>query len=248
MNSISKEDIIYQDDYIVILNKPSGMLTHPSWIDKDNAINAMAELRDYLGQWVYTVHRLDRPTSGVLIFGLSSEIANKLANAFASRETEKTYLALARGYTEEYGLINHPLKDLWDKMTDKEKSIDSPAREAITEYWRLAITELNIPVRPHPTSRYSLVKVIPHTGRSRQIRRHFKHIFHHLIGDHQHGDGFHNRMLSENFGLNRLMLHAWKLKITHPITGKQITFEAPIPEDFKNLLQKIGINPFSIKT
>lgn len=234
-------EIIYKDEYMVAINKPAGMLTHPSWIDKDANENAMHSLRDFLGQWVYPVHRLDKPTSGVLIFGLSSETAKKLAESFLARETEKTYIALVRGYTEEHAIIDYPLKDLWDKMTDREKSKENPAKEAITEYWRLATTELNIPVRPHPTARYSLLKVVPHTGRGRQIRRHMKHIFHHMIGDHHHGDGYHNRMLEENFGLSRLMLHAHSLKINHPVTGQPMEIVAPLPDDFASLLTKIKI-------
>ncbi len=239
---LTSEDIIYRDDYIVAINKPAGMLTHPSWIDKDADENAMHALRDLIGQWVYPIHRLDRPTSGVLLFALNSDIAKLLADEFAKRETTKTYIALVRGFTQEHEVIDYPLKDLWDKMTDKEKSKDNPAKEAITEYWKIATTELQIPVRPHPTSRYTLIKVIPHTGRSRQIRRHMKHIFHHMIGDHQHGDGFHNKMLIERFGLNRLMLHANTLHINHPITNKIIVLTAKIPDDFSDFLRKIGIN------
>ena len=238
---LTTEDILYRDEWIVAVNKPAGMLTHPSWIDKDADENAMHALRDLIGQWVYPIHRLDRPTSGVLLFALNSEIAKKLAEEFSSRQAEKTYYALVRGFTKEHEIIDYPLKDLWDKMTDKEKSKNNPAREAITEYWRIGTTELNIPVRPHPTSRYSLLKVVPHTGRNRQIRRHMKHIFHHLIGDHQYGDGFHNRMLSENFALNRLMLHAVSLKITHPKTCGEILLEAPLPKDFNDIITRIGI-------
>ena len=239
---LTSEDIIYRDNYIVVINKPAGMLTHPSWIDKDADENAMHALRDLIGQWVYPIHRLDKPTSGILLFALNSEIAKQLADEFAKRETVKTYIALVRGFTQDHEVIDYPLKDLWDKMTDKEKSKDNPAKEAVTEYWKLATTELQIPVRPHPTSRYSLIKVIPHTGRSRQIRRHMKHIFHHLIGDHQHGDGFHNRMLSERFGLNRLMLHAKTLEIKHPVTNERLILTSKMPDDFSDLLKKIGIN------
>ena len=238
---LTSDNIIYRDTHLIAINKPAGMLTHPSWIDKDADENAMHALRDLIGQWVYPIHRLDRPTSGVLLFALGSQMAKLLADEFANRETVKTYLALVRGFTDEHEVIDYPLKDLWDKMTDKEKSKDNPAKEAVTEYWKLATTELPIPVRPHQTSRYTLIKVVPHTGRSRQIRRHMKHIFHHMIGDHQHGDGFHNRMLAEKFGLNRLMLHAQTLQIKHPVSNETLVLNAPIPKDFSEILEKIGI-------
>ena len=135
--------IIYQDEYIVAINKPAGLLVHASLIDKHETQNALQILRNFLGRVVYPVHRLDKPTSGVLVFGLSSDSAKKLSEAFMNRDVEKKYLGLVRGFTEEFGVINHPLKDLWDKMTDKKKSKLQEAREAITEYRLLEKIELN---------------------------------------------------------------------------------------------------------
>lgn len=238
--------IIYQDEYIVAINKPAGLLVHASLIDKHETQNALQILRNFLGRVVYPVHRLDKPTSGVLVFGLSSDSAKKLSEAFMNRDVEKKYLGLVRGFTEEFGVINHPIKDLWDKMTDKKKSKLQEAREAITEYRLLEKIEIDVPVRPHPTSRYSLLEITPLTGRNRQIRRHMKHIFHHMIGDHQHGDGFHNRMLSEKYGLNRLMLHAKELTFTHPATGDKMTLKADLDIDFMSLLFKLGFKTIGI--
>ncbi|MDD3000220.1 MAG: pseudouridine synthase [Candidatus Riflebacteria bacterium] len=232
--------IIYRDEDIVAINKPAGLLVHPSLIDKYETESAMHIVRDMLGQLVYPVHRLDKPTSGILLFGLSADVAKKLGEAFMSREVEKKYWGLVRGFTEEHEVINYPLKDLWDKMTDKKKSKQQEAKEAITEYKLLEKVEIDVPVRPHPTSRYSLLEITPLTGRSRQIRRHMKHIFHHMIGDHQHGDGFHNRILAEKFGLNRLMLHAKELSFVHPTTGQEMNLKANLHDDFTNLLLKLG--------
>lgn len=239
---LTTNDIIFQDESLVVICKPAGLLVHPSFIDRSETETAMKQLRDLTGRWVYPIHRLDKPTSGILVFAFSSDMARLLADSFAGREVVKTYLALVRGFTKESELIDYPLKDLWDKMTDFEKSRENPAKEAVTEYERLAVTELPVPVRPHPTARYSLVRVTPHTGRNRQIRRHMKHIFHPIVGDHQHGDGFHNRMLAENFGCRRLMLHAFTIRFPHPVTGQLLDLKAAPPADFTELLGKIGID------
>lgn len=202
----------------------------------------MKQVRDLLGQWVYPVHRLDRPTSGLLIFALSSEAAAALVEKFTQRQVKKEYLALVRGFTPDQGLIDHPLKEIWDKMTDRETAKDKPAQEAITEYHTLDRVELDIAMPPHPTARYSLIKVHPLTGRQRQIRRHCKSIFHPLIGDPKHGDGAHNRMFKERFGLDRLMLHASSLEFVHPFTGQLVQLSAPVPESFSEILKKIGLS------
>ncbi|MDD2999119.1 MAG: pseudouridine synthase [Candidatus Riflebacteria bacterium] len=239
---LSLKDILYRDDSLVIICKPAGLLVHPSYIDKSETESAMKQLRDLIGQWVYPVHRLDKATSGVLVFALSSDSAKLVADAFAGREVTKTYLALVRGYTREAEIIDYPLKDIWDKTTDRAKSRNNPAKEAITEYARLATTELPVAVRPHPSARYSLLRVTPHTGRNRQIRRHMKHIFHHLIGDHRYGDGHHNQMLSEQYDCNRMMLHAHTITFKHPVNGQTMTITAPLPADFTDVLDRIGIN------
>ncbi len=239
--SLAPNDIIFQDDSLVIINKPAGLLVHPSYIDKNETESAMKQLRDMIGHWVYPAHRLDKPTSGILVFSLSSELARQMTESFSGREVKKTYLAMVRGWTKEHEIINYPLKDLWDKITDPDRLKENPAREAITEYRRLATAEVPVAVRPHPVSRYSLLLVTPHTGRNRQIRRHMKHIFHPIIGDHQHGDGHHNRMLAEYAGLRRLMLHALSIEFCHPATGELLSFEAPLPDSFLSVLQRVGL-------
>ncbi|MFZ5949226.1 MAG: pseudouridine synthase [Candidatus Rifleibacteriota bacterium] len=239
---LEQGSIIYRDEFFVAVNKPAGLLVHPSFLDRHESECAMKQLRDLLGQWVYPVHRLDRPTSGVLIFALSSEAASLLCDEFFQHEAQKSYLALVRGHTEDEGLIDHPLKEIWDKMTDRKVKKDKPAQEAQTSYKTLNRVELPIAVRPHPTSRYSLVEAQPLTGRQRQIRRHFKSIFHPIIGDPKHGDGWHNRMLAEKFGLSRLMLHSWQLAFRHPITKATVSIKADPPVEFVSLLEKIGIS------
>ncbi|MDD3149171.1 MAG: pseudouridine synthase [Candidatus Riflebacteria bacterium] len=242
MPNLTDNDIIFADEHLVVINKPAGLLVHPSYIDKNETESAMKQLRDLLGRWVFPVHRLDKPTSGILVFALSSEIAKVLTAAFTGREVQKTYLALVRGWAKEHDTIDYAIKDLWDKISDPEKLKLLPAREAITEYHRLAVTEVPVAVRPHPTSRYSLLRVTPHTGRNRQIRRHMKHIFHPVVGDHQHGDGYHNRMLAEYAGCRRLMLHAHSICFAHPVTSAKLLLVADPGQDFSDVLTRIGIN------
>lgn len=238
---ITINSIVFQDEFLIAVNKPEGLLVHPSFIDKHEKECAMKQLRDLIGKWVYPVHRLDRPTSGILVFGLNSDSAASLSDIFAQRMVKKTYLALVRGFTEPSGTIERPLKEIWDKMTDRNASKDKPAQEAVTHYQTLSQAELQIPMPPHPTSRYSLLKVTPETGRQRQIRRHFKSIFHPLIGDPKHGDGAHNRMFKEQFGLNRLMLHATSLEFVHPFTGEHLDLRAEPPPSFTSILEKTGL-------
>jgi tRNA pseudouridine65 synthase len=137
-------EIIYRDEYLVAINKPSGLLVHRSKIDPHETRFALQLLRDQIGQHVYPVHRLDKPTSGVLLFALSSEIARIVSEGFANHSVQKTYLAIVRGYAPEQGTIDHPLKDKADKLADRDKSKQTPAREAVSYFSRLATIELPI--------------------------------------------------------------------------------------------------------
>ncbi len=238
---LTSSDIIFLDETFVAINKPAGLLVHPSFMDKSETESAMKQLRDLLGQWVYPVHRLDKPTSGVLLFTFNKESARVLCDSFMDHQVHKTYLAVVRGFTKESEVIDYPLKRIYDKMTDRPEKKNQPPQEAYTQYERLATVELPIPMPPHPSSRYSLIRVIPKTGRLRQIRRHMKHIFHPIIGDHKHGDNSHNRMFAAHFSCTRLMLHARTLSFAHPTTGQAINLTADLPAEFTDALRKIGI-------
>jgi tRNA pseudouridine65 synthase len=220
--------ILLQDEYLVAIHKPPGILMHRSPISRDTVF-VLQTLRDQIGQRVYPVHRLDRATSGVLLFGLSPEAAQKVVRQFEERTVEKEYRALARGWVDDQGVIDHPVAD--------EEGNNIP-QEAITDYRCLQRGELPFAVDRYPTSRYSLVSVSPRTGRRQQIRRHFKHISHHLIGDTTHGNGKHNRFFREQFGIRRLMLTSQRLGFTHPYSGERIMLEA-LPELEWQLLNEI---------
>lgn len=211
--------LLYQDDDVAVVNKPSGMLVHRGW-DNDKVV-AMTLLRNRLGMHVYPVHRLDRGTSGALVFALNKPAASKLCGHFEAGEVGKTYVALVRGITPEQGTIDHPLAP----------SKGAQKRPAQTEFRRLGCFE-----------RYSLVEARPRTGRLHQIRRHLKHISHPLIGDVRYGKGEHNRHFREVFGLHRLALHALQIEFPHPTSGEPLRIRAPLPADLDAAFAQMGLS------
>lgn len=232
--------ILYRDDQFIAIDKPSGLLVHRSLIDKHETRFAIQSLRDQIGQRVYPLHRLDKPTSGVLLFALTEDAARAMGAVFESNGVRKTYLAVVRGYTPEQDCIDYPLREDLDRMTDVCARKDKPAQPAVTEYRRLATLELQIPDGRHPTCRYSLLTVTPRTGRKHQIRRHMKHIFHPIIGDTTHGDGRHNRIFREHLHCQRLLLCAWELRFTHPNSGAPILIRAPMDAEFQRIVDLFG--------
>jgi RluA family pseudouridine synthase len=226
-----KVEILYEDEYCAAVNKPPDLLVHRTSMSKDKEF-LLQIVRDQLGVKVHPIHRLDRPTSGIVLFALDKKYTSGFSEIFAEREIKKTYIAMVRGYTEDEGVIDYALK------SSKNKSI----QEARTEYKTLVKVELPIPIGRYETSRYSIVEINLKTGRMHQIRRHFKHIFHPLIGDTKYGDGKHNKMLNEQFNLQRLMLMAVKLEFTHPFSGEIVDINAPIDDDMQDLFSKMGFD------
>ncbi len=225
-------DILYQDEHFIAINKPSGLLVHRSPIDRHETEFAVQMLRDQIGQYVYPLHRLDKPTSGVLFFALDKESTNLISEQFKNHTIQKTYIAIVRGYTEEDGVINHPLKEKLDKIADKKAKKDKDAQEAITSYKRLATVEIPYAVGKYDKTRYSLVELKPQTGRKHQIRRHMKHISHHILGDTKYGRGEHNKLIREKFDCYRLLLHASELELNHPYRDEKLVIKAPLDETF----------------
>ena len=234
-------DILYQDDYLVAINKPSGLLVHRSWLDTHATEFAVQKLRDQIGQHVYPVHRLDRPTSGVLLFVLDKDSARHLMQQFVDQTTEKSYVAVVRGHLDQ-GMLDYPLKYQYDKIADKKADMTKPPQEAVTEYSCLAQTEVPIAVGPYESARYSLMKLIPKTGRKHQLRRHMKHLRHPIVGDTSHGDGKHNTMFRDNFDIHRLLLHAAYLSVIHPKTEQKIEIHAPLTSEFARVLSEINLS------
>jgi len=210
--------LLYSDDRLIAVAKPSGLPVHRG--ASRERIVALTLARDRMGRHVYPVHRLDRATSGVLLFALDSEAARRLQEQLEAGTVRKRYLALVRGITPEEGVIDHPIP----------RDEDGPRVPAVTEYRRLGTFE-----------RYSLVEAVPRTGRRHQIRRHLKHISHPLIGDVRYGKGEHNRLFRERFGLCRLALHALEIAFAHPDDGRPLCLAAPVPEDLAGPLRAMGL-------
>ncbi|MBU2917706.1 tRNA pseudouridine(65) synthase TruC [Psychrosphaera sp. F3M07] len=227
--------ILYQDEYLVAIDKPSGLLVHRSEIDKRETLFAMQLTRDLIGQHVYPVHRLDRPTSGVLLFALSSEVARKMSELFIAGLVSKTYLAVIRGTCPEQLHIDYALKEILDKKSDKKANKDKEPQSAQTSLRRLAQVELPFPSGRYAQTRYSLVELTPHTGRKHQLRRHMAHIRHPIIGDTNHGDGKQNKAAKEHLGLDRLALVAKNLSFPHPISNEIINISADIDPTLTHL-------------
>ncbi len=236
---MDKLDILYRDEHLIAINKPAGLLVHRSAVDRYETRYALQLLRDQIGQRVYPVHRLDKPTSGVLLFALNPETAARLTVTFTSREVNKQYLAVVRGHTPEQARIDYPLKEELDAASDTLAQADKPAQEAITDYRRLASAELPYPVGRYAVARYSLIEATPRTGRKHQIRRHMKHVFHPVIGDTTHGDGRHNQFFREHLRCQRLLLSATKLTLIHPYTQQPVEIATPLDSAFISVIERL---------
>ncbi len=232
--------ILFQDSDLIVINKPAGLLVHRTGLDRYETQFAMQLLRDQIGSHVFPVHRLDRPTSGALVFARSSEMAREMAVEFAERRVHKKYLAVVRGAMETATTVDHPLREEHDDITDKQARTDKPAQDAVTLIEPLAQVEFPVFVDRYPTSRYSLVRATPYTGRKHQIRRHLSHIHHPVIGDVNHGKGKHNRFFQDTFGIRRLLLACTEIGFFHPRDKSEIKIQAPLAAEFFDLLQKLN--------
>ena len=233
-------EIIYQDEWLVAVNKPSGWLVHRSWLDRHEKVVVMQTVRDQIGQHVFTVHRLDRPTSGVLLMGLSSEVGRLLSQQFEQHQIQKRYHAVVRGWLQNEAVLDYPLVEELDKIADKFSDQDKGPQPAVTHYRGMATVEMPVAVGRYPTARYSLVELEPETGRKHQLRRHLSHLRHPIIGDSKHGDLRQNRGAAEHFGCQRLMLHASQLSLNHPMTGEPLTLKAGLDDTWMHMLTEFG--------
>ena len=236
-------EILYQDEICVAVNKPAGMLVHRTFLDHGETVFVMQLLRDRLGCKVYPIHRIDKPTSGVLLFAIDPEQVKPLMQSFETGETRKRYLAVVRGYLEGQGTIDYALKREVDDYTQAATAVE---QDAVTHYRMLSGVELPDAVGRYPTARYSLVELRPETGRKHQLRRHMAHLRHPIVGDTRHGDGAHNRYFRDRWQCARMLLHASLLEFQHPISCETISIQAPLPTDFQQVIESIGLyeNPY----
>lgn len=259
-------DILYRDDWLIAIHKPSGLLVHRSPIAAHEQRFAVQLLRDQIGRRVFPAHRLDRGTSGVLLFALDREVARTLAGRFESQAVDKRYLAVVRGHPAASGVIDHPLvrrldpierrhgrgagaRDALPEDSDEPGDGDHAEREhavaqaALTRFRRLATVELPHAVDRYPSSRYALLELSPETGRRHQLRRHLKHIAHPIIGDATYGKGRHNRLFQTLFGSHRLLLACTRLSFAHPLSGVMLRIDAPLARDFTDVMRALGWDP-----
>jgi len=221
-------EIIYQDEFLVVINKPNGLLVHRTSIASDATEFALQLVRDQTGKHIYPVHRLDRKTSGILVFAFQSETAKLLQAQFSSHTLTKKYLAITRGYFPEEIEVDYPLTN------DRGKTQD-----AITSFKLIQKTELPIPLGKHPTSRYSLIEAYPKTGRMHQIRKHLNHLRHPIIGDRPHGCSKQNRLFKTRWEMITMLLHAEELHLQHPISKETMMLQASLPLEFQRMLLEL---------
>ena len=218
-------EILFIDDHVVVVNKPAGMLVHKTKIAADVKSGfALQTVRDQIGKKVFPVHRLDRPTSGVLLFALNSESANILMKQFDDKTIHKQYCCVVRGFVEKEGTIDDPL--------EKE---NGNLQESTTNFKLISHFELPIANGKFSTTRYSLVEVTPKTGRMHQIRRHFAKKRNYLIGDTKYGNLKSNRAFQQYCSIEGLKLHAKNLEFTNPESKERILISASLPDKFQTI-------------
>jgi tRNA pseudouridine65 synthase len=225
--------ILYEDDEYIAIDKPWGMLVHRTRISEDNVF-VLQLLRNQIKRRIYPIHRLDRATSGVLIFGKNPDAASRLGMMFQDKIVEKQYVAVVRGYVDERGTIDYALVD--------DVEAGDIRQPAITHYTRLDQSEIPVAIGlKYQTARFSLVAVELETGRRQQIRKHFAHIFHPVIGDRRHGDVKHNHYFKDVFDIPRMLLHSYRLSFVHPDSNLPVEIIAPIDEIFAQALRIVEL-------
>jgi tRNA pseudouridine65 synthase len=224
-------DIVFEDETLLAVNKPAGLLVHRSKIAADENDCLLDRLRVRTKSDLFLIHRLDRATSGVVLLAKAREVAGALGKQFMARSVDKRYLAVVRGWPESEGSIDYPLSDV------RENSARKPA---LTDWRVLATCTVAIELGKYPEQRYALVEASPQTGRYRQIRKHFHHISHHIVGDTSHGRGDHNRLWRMHFGMHRMLLHAWKLDLRHPLNDSKLELVAPVDEMWTRVVERFG--------
>lgn len=233
-------EILFRDEHLVAVNKPPGLFVHRSPMSPRDEPNVMRLLREQIGQLVTPVHRLDRATSGVLLFALNPKTARELSRQFAEHLVTKRYVAVIRGHTPGEMTIDLPLKPHRDGLNEGEA--EGELQEALTRIRTLAQCEIPRSAGRYKTSRYSLIEVTPETGRRHQIRRHLKHVSHPILGDVSHGDHRHNHLLKGLCGLNRMLLAASQLAFEHPVTKSAVRIDAACGEAFDSVAEFLGLS------
>lgn len=221
---------MYQDDFLVAINKPAGLLVHRTKLARDAREFALQLLRDQLGYHVFPIHRLDRKTSGVLLFAKHADFVHPFQLAMQEINTQKRYVAIVRGFFPEEMFVDHPL------INEKGKEQD-----AITHFRLLQQIEIPLPFGKFETSRYSLIEALPKTGRMHQIRKHLNHIRYPIIGDRPHGCNKQNSLFLKEFSLTKMLLHAESITLMHPFSNEEMMITVALPAHFLEIMERLGL-------
>jgi len=231
--TISSIEIVFEDEYLVAVNKPNNFIIHESHYSRNIRETTLLQfIEQQMGYPVYPAHRLDRKTSGIIILLKDKQYVQQFQELFITKNIQKTYYAIVRGFSPDAGTIDTPVKN-------DDTGI---YKEALTHYKTMQNIELDIPVQPYDCSRYSLVQLMPQTGRMHQLRKHLNKISYPIVGDYKYGDRFHNRMYENQFNCIYMFLHAHQLDFTHPITNKKLQLTADFPADWKKLFNTFNWN------
>ncbi len=224
--------ICYQDDFIIAVSKPCDVLVHHSHMARNmgNEATLIDLLKEQYKHKYYPLHRLDRKTSGLILLAKKREYVSVFQDLFLQNKIQKTYCALVRGFAPEKGIIDSPVKG-------RDANIH---KEAYTEFSRSELVILDIPVHPYDNARYSLVELIPKTGRLHQLRIHLNKISHPIIGDPKYGDRFHNRMFENEFNCTKMFLHALKIQFIHPVTKQTISVQSDFPSHWTQAFKRFN--------
>ena len=231
--------ILAHEESFVAIDKPQGFHVHQPEDRRRRVareIICLPNLRAQIDQYLFPVHRIDVGTEGVLVFALNKVAANRMCQQFQAGTIRKTYFAIVRGWTDDEGVIDIPLK---------LDSTDVPV-EAITRYKTHQRVEMPFAVgKRHKSARYSLVEVHPETGRYHQVRRHFARLSHPLVGDRVHGDSHHNRFFRETLGEGGLWLKAHAIQFAHPESGIPVQISSTWSDRWPRIFKQLGFNdPF----
>jgi tRNA pseudouridine65 synthase len=222
--------ILFEDEYCLVVNKPSNLIVHHSSFARNIEETSLTDLvREKGFPNTSPVHRLDRKTSGCLLFSKEKEFVSTFQQLFESDQIEKKYTALVRGWIPESGVIDSPVKNERGNY-----------KEALTHFKTIELLELPFAFSKYPTQRYSLVELSPKTGRYHQLRIHCAKIGHPIINDPKHGDRHHNHFFENELGITNLFLNAEELNFIHPFINKKVQILDSTLENWKELLEKLS--------
>ncbi len=210
-------DILYRDEFLIAIHKPERWFVHKTNLDRSCNNIILSHLRDQIGQMIFPVHRLDRKTSGVLLFALDKETQIVTNGFFSERMVTKKYLAIVRGHFPDSKLIEIPLINDKGKIQDASTYVTTIAQSLLNSHGDRCLS-----------CRYSLVEAEPISGRMHQIRKHLDKVRHPIIGDRPYGCNKQNKFFKEAYSMEDLMLHAYSIELQHPcISDQKLLIKAP---------------------